>query len=53
MNNFEYLFFFTEFTTYGKNVNLFEKEMEMHETALCCHTHIYLSNRTLQIQIMS
>ena len=37
----------------GKNINILKTEMEWHETALYCHTHIYLSNRTLQIQIVS
>ena len=36
-----------------KNINLFKTEMEGHEPALCCHTHIYLSNRILQIQFNS
>ena len=35
-----------------KNSHLFKTEMDGHETALCCHTHIYLSNGTLQIQIL-
>ena len=35
-----------------KNINLFKTEMEEHETALCCHTHIYLSN-ILHIHILS
>ena len=44
--------FLTEFM---KNIKLLKTEMEGHETALCCHTctHIYLSNRTLQIHIIS
>ena len=37
----------------GKNINLLKTEMEGHEPALCCHKHIYLSNKTLQIQIIS
>ena len=36
-----------------KKVNLLKAEMEVYETALCHHTHIYLSNRSLQIQIIS
>ena len=37
----------------GKNINHLKTDLEGHETVLCCHTHIYLSNRTLQIQIIS
>ena len=49
MKNVEYLFSQSS----EKNISLLKTEMEGHETALCCHTHIYLSNRTLQIQIIS
>ena len=28
-------------------------EMDGHEITLCCHTHIYLSNRIIRIQITS
>ena len=35
-----------------KNINLLKTEMEGHETALCCHTHIYLSSKILQVQII-
>ena len=46
MNNFEYLFFHR---VKNKNTNLFKTEIEGHETNL----HIYLSNRILQIQIIT
>ena len=49
MNNFECFFFHR----IQKKYQSFKTEMEGHETALCCHTHIYLSSRTLQIQIIS
>ena len=51
MKHFEYLGFF--YRVLGKNTNLLKTEMEGHETALYWHTHIYLSNRTLQIQVIS
>ena len=35
-----------------KNINHLKTEMEAHDPAMCCHTHIYLSNRYLQIQII-
>ena len=47
MKNLENLFFSQ------CSENLFKTEMEVHETALCHHTHISLSNRSLQIQIIS
>ena len=40
-------------TVQEKKLNLFKTDMEGHETALCCHTPIYLSNRTLQTQSIS
>ena len=41
------------FRSSGKKYHLKKTEMEEHETALFCHTHIYRSNRTPQIQIIS
>ena len=35
----------------GKNINPLKTEMEVHDLALCGHTHIYLSNGSLQIQM--
>ena len=48
INNVEYLFF----TEFRKNINLLKTEIKGQEQALCCHTHIYLSNKTIQIQII-
>ena len=31
---------------------LFKTDINVHETALCHHTHIYLLSRTLQSQII-
>ena len=50
MKTFKYFIFSQSSGTY---INLFRTEMEVHEPALCCHTHVYLSNRTLHIQIIS
>ena len=36
-----------------KYINLFLTEMEVCKTALCHYTHIYLSNRRLQIRSIS
>ena len=35
-----------------KIINLFKTEMDGRETVLCCHTNIYLSNKTLQILLV-
>ena len=48
MKHFDY-FFYTDF----REKNLFEPEMKGYETMRRCNTHIYLSNRTLQILIIS
>ena len=50
MNIFEYLIFQRD---QEKNINLFKTKMMGHETATFCHTHIYLSNRILQTEIIS
>ena len=41
------------FESSEKNINLLKTEMGMHDTALSCHIHIYLSSRTLKSQINS
>ena len=35
-----------------KHINLFKKEMEVHETAMLHHMHIHLSSTILHIQII-
>ena len=50
MKNVEYLFSFS-----AEKISIFLKQRwrgRKHQV-LCCHTHIYLSNRTLQIQLIS
>ena len=48
MKIFEYMFSQSS----GKNINVFKTQMEWHEEAMYYHTHMYLSNRTNQVQII-
>ena len=48
---YEYLLFTVQSS--GENINLLKTEVEKHEAAQCCHTHMYISTRNLEIHIIS